>query len=81
MSQTKFSLFIASSVEKSRSTPWTDGNNRRFGAFFVPDDPSASPLLSLQAAELGRTVSSWRANAKLAGWNVAGWEHVKGLAA
>lgn len=81
MSQTKFSLFIASSVEKSRSTPWTDGNNRRFGAFFVPDDPSASPLLSLQAAELGRTVSSWRANAKLAGWNVAGWEHIKGLAA
>ncbi|CAI8707721.1 Prim-Pol domain-containing protein [Pseudomonas sp. IT-196MI5] len=81
MSQTKFSLFISSAVEKTRSIPWTEGSNRRFGAFFVPDHPDASLLPSLKAAELGSTVSFWRAKAKLAGWNVDGWDHLKGIAA
>jgi putative DNA primase/helicase len=81
MSQTKFSLFISSVVEKTRSIPWTEGSNRRFGAFFVPDHPDASLLPSLKAAELGSTVSFWRAKAKLAGWNVDGWDHIKGVVA
>lgn len=81
MSQTKFSLFISSVVEKTRPIPWTDGNNRRFAAFFFPDDPEASLPPSLTAADLGKAVVAWRANAKLAGWNVDAWDHVKGLAA
>ncbi|MGX1125532.1 DUF5906 domain-containing protein [Pseudomonas sp. HLS-6 TE3448] len=81
MSQTKFSLFISSVVEKTRPIPWTDGNTRRFAAFFFPDDPEASLPPSLKAAELGEAVVKWRAKARLAGWNVDGWDHVKGLAA
>ena len=81
MSQTKFSLFISSVVEKTRPIPWTDGNNRRFAAFFFPDDPEASLPPSLTAADLGEAVVKWRAKARLAGWNVDGWDHVKGLAA
>ncbi|WP_433884899.1 bifunctional DNA primase/polymerase [Pseudomonas vranovensis] len=81
MSQTKFSLFISSEVEKTRPIPWTDGNNRRFAAFFFPNDSDASLPPSLKAAELGVAVTEWRAKAKLAGWNVDGWDHVKGLAA
>ncbi|MGR3893588.1 DUF5906 domain-containing protein [Pseudomonas sp. 1176_21] len=81
MSQTKFSLFISSSVEKTRPIPWTDGSTRRFAAFFFPDDPDASLPPSLTAAELGKTVTDWRAKAKLAGWNVDGWDHIKVLAA
>lgn len=81
MSQTKFSLFIGSEVDKTRSIPWTEGSNRRFGAFFFPNDPDASQPPSLKAADLGKTVSAWRAQAKLAGWNVDNWEHVKAVAA
>ncbi|WP_448645999.1 bifunctional DNA primase/polymerase [Pseudomonas mohnii] len=81
MSQTKFSLFIGSEVDKTRSIPWTEGSNRRFGAFFFPNDPGASQPPSLKAADLGKTVSDWRAQAKLAGWNVDNWEHVKAAAA
>ena len=81
MSQTKFSLFISSSVEKTRPIPWTDGSTRRFAAFFFPDHPEASLPPSLTAAELGKTVTDWRAKAKLAGWNVDGWDHIKVLAA
>ena len=32
-------------------------------------------------AELGKTVVEWRARAKLAGWSVDGWDHIKRLAA
>jgi putative DNA primase/helicase len=81
MSQTKFSLFISSEVEKSRSIPWTDGNNRRFGAFFFPNDPMASPAPSLSAAGLGVVVKDWRDAAKLAGWHVESWDHIKATAA
>jgi putative DNA primase/helicase len=81
MSQTKFSLFIGSEVDKTRSIPWTEGSNRRFGAFFFPNDPGASQPPSLKAADLGKTVNDWRAQAKLAGWNVDNWEHVKAAAA
>lgn len=81
MSQTKFSLFIGSEVDKTRSIPWTEGSNRRFGAFFFPNDPNASLPPSLKAAELGKAVTDWRAQAKLAGWNVDNWEHVKAAAA
>ncbi|MGA3798364.1 DUF5906 domain-containing protein [Pseudomonas fluorescens] len=81
MSQTKFSLFIGSEVDKTRSIPWTEGSNRRFGAFFFPNDPDASLPPSLKAADLGKTVTDWRAQAKLAGWNVDNWEHVKAAAA
>lgn len=81
MSQTKFSLFISSEVEKTRAIPWTDGNNRKFAAFFFPDDPGSSQPPSLKSAALGVLVTSWRAKAKLAGWNVDAWEHVKAGAA
>lgn len=81
MSQTKFSLFISSEVDKTRAIPWTDGNNRRFGAFFFPVDPDASPPPSLKAAELGKQVEQWRAKAKLAGWHVDSWDHIKAVAA
>jgi putative DNA primase/helicase len=81
MSQTKFSLFISSEVDKTRAIPWTDGNNRRFGAFFFPVDPDASPPPSLKAAELGKQVEHWRAKAKLAGWHVDSWDHIKVAAA
>lgn len=81
MSQTKFSLFVSSEVEKTRSIPWTEGNNRRFGAFFIPDDPAASLPPSLSAAALGQMVAVWRSKAREAGWNVEGWDHLKGVAA
>jgi putative DNA primase/helicase len=81
MSQTKFSLFLSSEVEKTRSIPWTERNDRKFGAFFFPDDPDASLAPSLKAADLGKTVEAWRAKAKLAGWNVEAWDHVKAVAA
>ncbi|TRO33885.1 DNA primase [Pseudomonas putida] len=81
MSQTKFSLMISATVEKTRAIPWTDGNNRRFAAFFFPSDGDPSLPPSLSSAELGKNVVEWRARAKLAGWNVDAWEHVKGLAA
>ncbi len=81
MSQTKFSLFISSEVEKTRSIPWTERNDRRFGAFFVPDDPEASLPPSMRAPDLGIAVDAWRAKARLAGWNVDGWDHMKAAAA
>lgn len=81
MSHTKFSLMFSAKVEKTRPIPWTDGSSRRFAAFFVPSegDPSLPP--SMKSAELGKTVVEWRARAKLAGWNVDAWEHIKRLAA
>ncbi|MCQ9393302.1 bifunctional DNA primase/polymerase [Pseudomonas viridiflava] len=81
MSQTKFSLFISSEVEKTRSIPWTERNDRRFGAFFVPDDPEASLPPSMRAPDLGIAVEAWRTKARLAGWNVDGWDHMKAAAA
>jgi len=81
MSQTKFSLFISSEVEKTRSIPWTERNDRRFGAFFVPDDPDASLPPSMKAPDLGKAVDAWRGKARLAGWNVDGWDHMKAAAA
>ncbi|UVM15605.1 bifunctional DNA primase/polymerase [Pseudomonas sp. B21-023] len=81
MSQTKFSLMLSATVEKTRSIPWTERNNRRFAAFFFPSDGDASLPPSFNAAELGQAVLTWRSKAKLAGWNVDGWDHVKGLAA
>lgn len=77
MSQTKFSLMLSAKVEKTRAIPWTDGNNRRFAAFFFPDDGDPSLPPSMKSAELGKNVVEWRARAKLAGWNVDGWDHVK----
>ncbi len=81
MSHTKFSLMFSAKVEKTGPIPWTDGSSRRFAAFFVPSegDPSLPP--SMKSAELGKTVVEWRARAKLAGWNVDGWDHIKRLAA
>lgn len=81
MSQTKFSLMLSATVDKTRSIPWTEGNSRRFAAFFFPDDPEASLPPSFNAAELGQAVITWRSKAKLAGWNVDTWEHVKVVAA
>ncbi|MCX2709077.1 bifunctional DNA primase/polymerase [Pseudomonas sp. DCB_BG] len=77
MSQTKFSLMLSAKVEKTRAIPWSDGNNRRFAAFFFPDDGDPSLPPSMKSAELGKNVVEWRARAKLAGWNVDGWDHVK----
>lgn len=81
MSQTKFSLFVGSEVDKTRSIPWTDGNNRKFGAFFVPGDAQASQPPSMKAPDLGCMVVEWRARARLAGWRVDDWDHVKAAAA
>lgn len=82
MSQTKFSLMISATVQKTpRAVPWTDGSNRRFAAFFFPSDGDPSLPPSLSSAELGKTVVKWRACAKKAGWNVDTWDHIKGLAA
>lgn len=82
LSQTKFAEFISAEVQKTpRGIPWTDGNTRRYGVFFFPDDPLASLAPSLKAADLGQGVITWRAAAKLAGWNVDNWEHVKAVAA
>lgn len=81
MSQTKFSLFISAEVEKTRSIPWTDGTNRRFGAFFFPDDPDSSLPPSVNAAALGQHVAEWRGKARKAGWDVDGWDHLKAAAA
>lgn len=80
MSQTKFSLFISTSVEKLRPTPWRDGDikgTRRFGAFFVPPDKQAFLPPSVSAGALGAHVATWRERAKTAGWGVDSWEHVK----
>jgi len=77
MSQTKFSLMVSAKVEKTRAIPWTDGNQRRFAAFFFPSDGDPSLPPSMKSAELGKNVVEWRARAKLAGWNVDGWDHVK----
>lgn len=81
MSQTKFSLFLSAEVTKTPQTPWTEGNCRRFGAFFMPSDESSFLPPSLKAPDLGKHVEKWRSAAKLAGWNVDGWEHIKAAAA
>lgn len=82
MSHTKFSLFISAEVEKTRPIPWTDGNTRRFGAFFFPTAKDASsPPPSVSSAALGKQVEEWRRLAKLAGWSVEAWDHVKAAAA
>ncbi|HEJ6365816.1 TPA: DNA primase, partial [Pseudomonas aeruginosa] len=79
ISHTKFSLFISTaSIEKTRPIPWTDGSNRRFAAFFFPEDPESFLPPSPSSAALGAHVVEWRARAKLAGWNVDSWDHVKG---
>ena len=82
MSHTKFSLFISTAgVDKVGPIPWTDGNSRRFAAFFFPRDEMSFQPESMKAADLGKHAGEWRARAKLAGWNVDGWDHVKGAAA
>lgn len=82
MSQTKFSLFIETlGVDKTRAIPWTEGSTRRFAAFLMPRDESAFLPPSMQAAALGAHVEAWRAKAKLCGWHVEAWDHVKAAAA
>ena len=82
LSHTKFAEFISAEVEKTtRSIPWTDGSNRRFGILFFPEGPGASQPPSLSSADLGKAVATWRAGAKLAGWSVDGWDHIKAVAA
>lgn len=82
LSHTKFAEFISAEVEKTaRSIPWTDGCNRRFGILFFPDGPGASQPPSLSSADLGKAVAAWRSGAKLAGWSVDSWDHIKALAA
>jgi putative DNA primase/helicase len=82
LSHTKFAEFISAEVEKTaRSIPWTDGSNRRFGILFFPEGPGASQPPSLSSADLGKAVATWRAGAKLAGWSVDSWDHIKAVAA
>ncbi|WP_449102158.1 bifunctional DNA primase/polymerase [Pseudomonas extremaustralis] len=82
LSHTKFAEFISAEVEKTaRSIPWTDGSNRRFGILFFPDGPGASQPPSLSSADLGKAVATWRAGAKLGGWSVDNWDHIKAVAA
>lgn len=79
MSQTKFSLFIstAQGMVKTRGIPWASGHGRKFGAFFVPSDEGAFLPPSTTAADLGKHVVEWRERARLAGWGVDAWDHVK----
>lgn len=79
MSQTKFSLFISTApgMEKTRAIPWSAGLGRRFGAFFFPSDEGAFLPPSTTAAELGKHVEEWRERARLGGWAVDSWDHVK----
>lgn len=82
MSQTKFSLFIETvGVEKTRAIPWTERNSRRFSAWFFPKDEQSFLPPSTKSAELGVHVEEWRARARLAGWSVDNWDHVKVVAA
>lgn len=82
MSQTKFSLFVETlGVDKTRAIPWTSGHGRRFAAFMMPRDEGSFLPPSMSAADLGRHVEEWRERAKLGGWAVETWDHVKGLAA
>lgn len=83
MSQTKFSLFISTApgMEKTRAIPWSAGLGRRFGAFFFPSDEGAFLPPSTTAAELGKHVEEWRERARLGGWAVDSWDHVKAGAA
>lgn len=79
MSQTKFSLFIETmGVEKTRAIPWTERTTRRFSAWLFPKDDQSFLPPSTKAADLGEHVEEWRTRARLAGWNVDGWDHVKG---
>ena len=65
--------------------PWTDCSTaqgpRRFAAFFMPNDGDPSLPPSMNAAVLGKNVREWRERAKLAGWTVEGWDHIKRVAA
>lgn len=82
MSQTKFSLFVTTAgVDKTRAIPWTEGNSRRFCAFFFPRDDMAFLPEKQTAPVLGKHVVEWRARARLAGWHVDNWDHVKAAAA
>ncbi|MCI1036908.1 bifunctional DNA primase/polymerase [Pseudomonas putida] len=85
MSQTKFSLMLSAKVEKTRAIPWTDycteQGMRRFAAFFMPNDGDPSLPPSMNAAVLGKNVREWRERAKLAGWTVEAWDHIKRVAA
>lgn len=83
MSQTKFSLFISTApgMEKTRAIPWSAGLGRRFGAFFFPSDEGAFLPPSTTAAALGKHVEEWRERARLGGWAVDSWDHVKAGAA
>lgn len=85
MSQTKFSLMLSAKVEKTRAIPWTDYSTekdaRRFAAFFMPNDGDPSLPPSMNAAVLGKNVLEWRERAKLAGWTVEAWDHIKRVAA
>ncbi|MHC5351674.1 DUF5906 domain-containing protein [Metapseudomonas furukawaii] len=82
LSHTKFSGFIGTQVPKEKGVPWYDGKRRAFGTFFFPCntvDPSPPP--SLESKALGQAVEAWRASARMAGWNVDNWEHMKKEAA
>lgn len=82
LSHTKFAEFMSAEVEKTaRSIPWTDGSNRRFGILFFPDGPGAFRPPSFGSADLGKAVVTWRAGARLAGWNVDNWDHIKAVSA
>ncbi|MDH0133515.1 bifunctional DNA primase/polymerase [Pseudomonas asiatica] len=85
MSQTKFSLMLSAKVEKTRAIPWSDSSTgqgtRRFAAFFMPNDGDPSLPPSMNAAVLGKNVREWRERAKLAGWTVEAWDHIKRVAA
>lgn len=83
MSQTKFSLFISTApgMEKTRAIPWSAGLSRRFGAFFFPSGEQAFLPPSTTAAALGKHVEEWRERARLSGWAVDSWDHVKAGAA
>lgn len=83
LSETKFSLFVATKVPKSEGQIfWTDSDGmRRRSIMFIPDGAveAGFELHELSSAKsMGDYVRRWRNAAFWSGWNVADWEKCTG---
>ncbi|MDN4144953.1 bifunctional DNA primase/polymerase [Pseudomonas tohonis] len=82
LSHKKFAEFIGTKIPKQQGVPWYDGKRRAFATFYFPVntvDPSPPP--SLESKALGLAVEAWRKSARMAGWKVDNWDHLKKEAA
>lgn len=83
LSETKFSLFVATKVPKTESTIfWTCGmGQRRRSIMFVPDavDSAGFRIEHLSCRKtMGDHIRRWRNEAHWAGWDVTSWEKCAG---